>query len=279
MPLASTKDILRSCHRSKCGVGAFNINGLDEPRAIVAAAQRINVPVAITVPGFAERFVALEDVASVTRHASREASVPVALHLSHAADLEQIERACCAGFTSVMFDGSTLSYEENIQQTAEAVRLVDGRCNVEGELGSISSSWVKAEETFTDPERAAEYVQKTGVDILAVSVGNAHGIYHGIPKLNFETIQAIENRTTPLDCYLTLHGGSGIPDDDMRRAIACGITKICIYTEMCIEAKNHVVSYLKHTPNYSGNDDLPNLFQAATIGIVQIAERYMKAFK
>jgi len=279
MPIVSTVDILKSCSDGRYAVGAFNINGLDQPRALIEAADRLRSPILIVEPGVIEQYVSFEDMALVARRAAEETDIPVGIHLSHAGDLEQFERACKAGFTSVMYDGSKLPYEENVANTRIAVEI--GKkygCAVEGELGALGSSFANISESMTDPALAREYVQKTGVDILAVAIGNAHGFYKGKPSLDFKRLEEIHYALMPQDCFLTLHGGTGIPEDHIKRSIEMGIVKICIYTEMCVQGKIRAKEYLDEYPEYEGNADIPMLIGAINAGFVDAAEDCIKMF-
>ena len=279
MPLVSTLDILKECSNGKYAVGAFNINGLDQPRVLIKAAERLKSPILIVEPGVIEPYVDFKDMAFVARRAAEAATVPVGIHLSHGGDLEQFERACKAGFTSVMYDGSKLPYEENVANTRQAVEI--GRkygCAVEGELGALGSSFTNAAEAMTDPALAKDYVHKTGVDILAVAIGNAHGFYKGKPSLDFKRLEEIYYALMPQNCYLTLHGGTGIPEDHIRRSIDMGIVKICIYTEMCVKGKERAIKYVEEHPEYEGNVDIPELIREIGNGFAEAEESYIRMF-
>ena len=279
MPLVRTRDILEDCQRGKYAVGAFNINGLDQPPFLIRRAEQLKSPLIIVEPGVIEKYVNFEDFAQVTARAARDASVPVGIHLSHGLDLEQFERACKAGFTSVMYDGSKLSYEENVRNTRTAVEIGHKfGCAVEGELGALGSSFVNVAESMTDPALAKDFVQKTGVDILAVAIGNAHGFYKGTPSLDFKRLDEIRYALMPHDCFLTLHGGTGIPESHIRRSVEMGIVKVCIYTEMCHEGKKDIAKYLAENPDYKGNYDIPDMIQAMMGGFTRSMESCMQMF-
>lgn len=279
MALVKTLDILEACRQGKYAVGAFNINSLDQPQYLIKRAEKLKSPILLVVPGVIEKYVNFEDFAMVTTRAAKASSVPVGIHLSHGMDLEQVERACKAGFTSVMYDGSKLPYEENVANTKAAVEL--GRkynCAVEGELGALGSSFASASESMTDSALAADFVKRTGIDILAVAIGNAHGFYKGTPCLDFNRLEEIRQALEPYNCYLTLHGGTGIPESDIKKSIELGITKICIYTEMCHEGKIKIKEYLDAHPDYSGNYDIPDMLCAMMDGFAQSEESCMKTF-
>lgn len=279
MPLVKTTDLLAACKRGKYAVGAFNINGLDQPKALIEAAEALHSPLIVVEPGVIEKYVNFEDFAAVTARAARDASVPVSIHLSHGLDLEQFERACRAGFTSVMYDGSKFPFEENVENTKKAVEI--GRkygCAVEGELGALGSSFVDISETMTDPEKAREFVARTGVDILAVSIGNSHGFYKGTPHLDFDRLIAIREAIRDYPCYLTLHGGSGISEEHFKRSIEEGITKICIYTEMCSVGRKEAEAWLASHPDYTGNYDTCDMIAATLRGFTSSEAHCMRMF-
>lgn len=279
MPIIKTLDILRACEAGKYAVGAFDINGLDQPQAIIKKAEELKSPILMVIPGVIEKYVNFEDYVAVTARAAKNAKIPVGIHLSHGGDLAQFERAAKAGFTSIMFDGSAMSYEDNIRMTAEAVKIGHRYgAAVEGELGAIGSSFATVEESMTDPELAKEYVEKTGVDILAVSIGNAHGFYKGTPKLDFNRLAELKAALAGKEVYLTLHGGTGIPEDHIKKAIQMGIVKICIYTEMCAQGKDMAKKYLAEHPDYAGNYDVPELYKAVLDGFTHAEEECIRMF-
>ena len=279
MPLVKTTDILAACRRGQYAVGAFNINGLDQPAALIAKAEELGSPLIVVEPGVIEPYVNFEDFVAVTRRAAEAVGIPVSIHLSHGLDLDQVERAAKAGFTSVMYDGSKLTFEENIENTRKAVEIGHRYgAAVEGELGSLGSSFVDITETMTDPEKAREFVERTGVDILAVSIGNSHGFYKGTPHLDFGRLAEIREAIAAYPCYLTLHGGSGISEEHFKESIKQGITKICIYTEMCSLGRSEIESWLTEHPKYTGNFDTCDLIKAALTGFTRSEEHCMNMF-
>lgn len=180
--------------------------------------------------------MSLESLVEAVKFEAARHDIPVVLNLDHGLHFEAVVRALRLGFSSVMFDGSTLSYEENIRQTREVVKMCHAvGVSVEAELGAVGGDeggalYGHADEAFfTDPQLAREFVDSTGIDALAVAIGNAHGKYKGEPKLDFPRLDAIRQQT---GLPLVLHGGSGISDTDFRRAIELGIHKINFYTGM-----------------------------------------------
>ena len=284
MAFVKTLDILKHCAAEKYIVGAFNLNGLDQPEALIKRAEELGAPLLITEPGVIEPYVSFEQMAEVTYLAARNRRVPVGLHLSHG-DLGAVERALKAGFTSVMYDGSRLDYEENVRTTAEAVKLGHSYgAAVEGELGALpgaaegGAALATTADTMTDPTLAKDYVKRTGVDILAVSIGNAHGLYHGKPSLDFQRLEQIYYSLMSQNVYLTLHGGTGIPEDHIKRSMGMGIVKVCIYTDMCVEGKKKAKAYVDQKPDYQGNFDICDMIGEVNKGFVDAMETCMKMF-
>lgn len=236
MRLITLTTMLATAKRHHFAVGAFNAIDNHFVDAIFAAAQTNNSPIILNFAEVHARLVNIEDIAAYVRYKASKTSLPVTLNLDHGLTIPMVERALDSGFSSVMFDGSHLSYEENIRQTAEVVAMCHARhvC-VEGELGAVGGDEGGALEgradvaCYTDVSLAQEYVSMTGVDALAVAIGNSHGRYKGKPELDFERLQALSSVvSTPL----VLHGGSGLSDEDFRRAIQLGITKINFFTGM-----------------------------------------------
>ena len=232
MPLVSTADILTPAARGRRGVGAFNVVQLELGQAIVAGAALADAPVILQVSENTVRYHGgLEPVALATLAIARHAAVPVAVHLDHARSPELVDEAVRLGFTSVMFDGSSLPYGANVAATAAVV----ARCHargvwVEAELGEVGGKdGVHAPGVRTDPEEAANFVAATRVDALAVAVGTSHAMRTQDAALDFELIRQLGTRVA---VPLVLHGSSGVPDADLTRAVAAGITKVNIATRL-----------------------------------------------
>jgi len=255
MKPATLNEIIEYSRKQSVGVGMFNIVNLEFAQAIFNASQSTGLPVLFGMP---ERFFLFYDgaaMALVCQKMIRDSKTPVAIHLDHGKSFDGVIAALKAGFSSVMFDGSALEYEENVAQTAEIVKIAHSfGISVEGELGYVGRVGVDTadSEGFTRPDQAEDFVKRTGVDALAIAIGNLHGVYKGEPKLDFERIKAIRAKVG--DCGLVLHGGSGISDEDFRHAIRCGINKINIYTAMDVAVKdfnnahfNEYETYLDYT--------------------------------
>ena len=191
-------------------MGAFNCVDVASARAIISAAEECKSPVVLAFAEVHRTLIPLEIIASVMVTLAKEAGVPVAVHLDHGSDKNYIRDAIRLGFTSVMFDGSALTFEENVKQTAEIAEYAHTRnVAVEGELGQMPNSEIGAacnNGLYTNPLQAAEFVAKTGVDALAIAFGTAHGVYAKAPALNFEIIQQIQDAVS---VPLVMHGGSG----------------------------------------------------------------------
>jgi len=233
--LVDAASLLRRAARGGWAVGAFNCNNMEILQAIIRAAEAENAPVIVQASQGAIKYAGLGYIAAMALHAARAARVPVAVHLDHGTSFEQVVRCVRAGFTSVMIDGSHLPLEENIaltQRVVEVARPIG--VSVEAELGRIGGAEddirVRQREAFfTDPEEAARFVGETKVDSLAVAVGTAHGRYRGVPRLDFERLRRIRSL---VDVPLVLHGSSGVPADAIREAIASGIAKVNIDTDI-----------------------------------------------
>ncbi len=217
-------------------VGLFNTVNLEMARGVLAAAEEQNAPVIIGTAEVLLPYGPLEELSWLLLPMARRAKVPVVVHLDHGLHYETCRRALELGFTSVMYDCSTDPYEENVRKVREMVELAHSYgATVEAELGHVGdnpaedSAPVSPEACYTSPEEARDFVEKTGVDALAVAVGTAHGAYRFPPKLDFDRISRIAQA---VHVPLVLHGGSGLSDDDFREAIRRGIAKVNIFTDI-----------------------------------------------
>lgn len=280
MPVVSTLDILREARAGKYGVGAYNVLSLDQAASIIRLSDKMKAPVLITVPAVLEQYASFSDIGAVVREVAGKASIPVGIHLSHGKDLATLKRCIDAGFTSVMIDGSSLPFGDNVKLTSEGVQLCHkSGVACEGELGAVGSTTGEVKSTMTDPEEARRYVEATGVDIFAVSIGNAHGFYKGVPKLDFTRFNQIKDALShKSNVYFTLHGGTGISPDDLKKLIAQGCPKICIYTEMCGVGKEKAFDYLARHPEYGGTVDVPELFKAILGGFLEVVKEDIEIF-
>lgn len=228
-------EILQPAKKGKYGVGFFNAVNVEMARAIIETAEELRAPVMVGTAEVLLPAMELELVADYLLPMAKKASVPVCVHYDHGLTFERCMEALKLGFTSVMYDCSTVSYEENVSRVAEMVKICHGMgVTVEAELGHVgdnagSGKLANPEDYFTDPDTAVDYIERTGADSLAVAVGNAHGDYAFPPKLDFERIRVISEKT---DVPLVLHGGSGLADDDFRNAVKLGVSKINIFTDI-----------------------------------------------
>lgn len=233
--LVNMNEILLPAKEGGYGVGFFNAVNVEMARAIIETAQELRAPVMVGTAEVLLPAMALERVAEYLIPMAKKASVPVCVHYDHGLTFEKCMEALKLDFTSVMYDCSTASYEENVEQVAEMVKICHAMgVTVEGELGHVGDNagagkLENPSDYFTDPDTAADFVTRTGVDALAVAVGNAHGDYAFPPKLDFERIQVISEKT---DLPLVLHGGSGLSDQDFQRAVKLGVSKVNIFTDI-----------------------------------------------
>ena len=233
--LVSMKELMNDAAKNRYAVGFFNAVDAVQARAVLEAAEELHSPVMIGTAQVLLPFMPLEAVADYLLPAARRAAVPVCVHFDHGLDFERCIQAVRLGFTSVMYDCSTEPYERNVEKVAEMVRICRAAgVTVEGELGHVgdnegSGRLLNPADYFTDPATAEDYAKRTGVDALAVAVGNAHGAYRLPPKLDFERISEIAGRT---GLPLVLHGGSGLSDSDFHEAIRRGVCKVNIFTDI-----------------------------------------------
>ncbi len=233
--LVNMNDILLPAKKGKYGVGFFNAVNIEMARAIIETAEELNSPVMIGTAEVLLPAMSLEHVSEYLIPMAKKASVPVCVHYDHGLTFEKCMEALHLGFTSIMYDCSMSSYEENIKSVAEMVKICHAMgITVEGELGHVgdnegSGKLDNPSDYFTDPDIALDFVTKTKIDSLAVAVGNAHGDYAFPPKLDFDRIDIISQKT---NLPLVLHGGSGLSDNDFRTAVKLGISKINIFTDI-----------------------------------------------
>ncbi len=233
--IVSLKDQLAAAKKGGYAVGLFNVVSLEMLRGVFAAAKDTRSPLIVGCAEVMTKNISLEELIAVAKPMAEAADIPVTLHFDHAHSVDKIKRAIDLGFNSIMYDCSELPFEENVENLKKMVDYAHERgvC-VEAELGSVAG--VEGEEdaaddvgVFTPPEKAEEYIRRTGADALAVSIGNAHGAYKGKPELRFDILEEIARLT---NVPLVLHGGSGIPEEDFKRAISMGITKVNIFTDI-----------------------------------------------
>lgn len=241
--LVNMNEVLLPAKKGKYGVGLFNAVNLELARGIIAAAEETGSPVIMGTAEVLFPYGPLEEVSYYLIPMAKKAKVPVVVHLDHGLNKETCLKALKLGFSSIMYDCSTDPYEENVKKVKEMADIAHSYgATIEGELGHVGDNEgshegnTKLEDPsafYTDPKQAKDFVEKTGVDALAIAVGTAHGAYKLPPKLDFERIKTIA-RT--IDVPLVLHGGSGLTDSDFKKAIESGISKINIFTDINIAA-------------------------------------------
>lgn len=249
--LVTGKQILEHADQNGYAVGAFNVNNMEIIQAIAEAAGDLKAPVILQASQGAIKYAGVEYITSLVKTTAELVDVPMALHLDHGTDFEEIMKCIRNGFTSVMIDASKHELEENIRLTKEIVRIAHSvGVSVEAELGKIGGTEdqivvSEAEATYTDPEEARIFVEETGVDSLAIAVGTAHGVYKGEPKVDIERIKEID-RVVPVP--LVLHGSSGVPYDTLENAVKAGIRKINIDTDIRASFAGAVKEFVESNP-------------------------------
>lgn len=242
MGFVSTATLLNHAQRNGYAVGAFNVFNMESLQAVIQVAEEEKAPVIIMCEQKDIGFAGMKYLYHLALAALHEATIPVALHLDHGIDPNLVKQGVDTGFSSVMIDGSSLPFEGNVELTRGIVEMAHSRgVSVEAELGHVGGAGAEGDgvdSVYTDPRLAEEFVQKTGVDSLAVAIGTAHGVYLEMPKLDFERLEEIRGRAR---IPLVLHGGSGTPDKDLQRAISLGICKINVGTDIRIRFMNEFV--------------------------------------
>ncbi len=245
--------VLKKAQKENYAVGLFNTTDTDMLEAAISAAEEMNSPIIIGTAEVLLPYGELDLIAPSVIAAAKRASVPVVVHYDHGLTFERCMQALKLGFTSVMFDGSLGDAEQNIKDTANIVKIAHAfGATIEGEIGHVgeaASGDDTVSDLYTTPEEAAEFIEKTGVDALAISIGTAHGAYKQKPRLDLERLKQIRSK---VDTPLVLHGGSGLSDDDFRNTIKYGIAKVNIFTDLCLagidgmnEGLNRDIPYLE----------------------------------
>lgn len=280
MALISLAQGLAHAQQHGYALGAFNVLDTHFLRALFQAAEQQRSPFIINLAEVHFKYVSLDHLVAAIRCEAARHAIPVMLNLDHGLHFEAVVQAVRLGFTSVMFDGSGLSYDENVRQTQEVVKLCHAvGVSVEAELGAVGGDEGGAlageadSAKFTDPALAADFVQSTGIDCLAVAIGNAHGKYKGEPRLDFDRLAAIRSAA---DIPLVLHGGSGISDADFRRAITLGIHKINFYTGMSQAALDAIETQMDQRD--ARYDSFAELLMAVERNISRVVAQQMQIF-
>lgn len=238
MSMATMNEVLIPALADRYAVPAFNVCNLEFAKTVIETADEMRAPVIVSLHPIEMAYAGMDEIVHVVRSLACKTTVPVVLHLDHGDSLDTVMKCLIRGFTSVMYDGSHLPIEENIRNTAEVVKVAHAvGVSVEGELGLVGGAEgddyahevQMATDQLTDPASAVEFIERTGVDSLAVAIGSAHGLYRGEPKIDLERLEKIKGKVA---LPLVLHGGSGTPDPIVKACIAGGIAKINIASEL-----------------------------------------------
>lgn len=284
--LVTLKELLDQAKEEKKAVGAFNGTTLEAIRGIIQAAEELDTPVILQHAQSHDDIIDLEEIGPIMLYYAERAKVPVALHLDHGSSFERCVQALRLGFTSVMYDASAKSFEENVEETKEIVKIAHAiGASVEAELGHIFTSEVvhgeggesdskddyeNLDDIYTDPQVAKEFVEKTGVDCLAVAFGTTHGVYLTEPKLDLPRVARIREAA---NVPLVMHGGSGVSDEDYKVAIENGICKVNYYTYMNTAGG-------KASKDYWADEERPLFYDSMSLAATEaIKEDVKKAIK
>ena len=249
--LVNLNDVLKKAQTEHYAVGLFNTTDTDMLEAAISAAEEMRSPIIIGTAEVLLPFGELKLIAPSIIAAAKRATVPVVVHYDHGLTFERCIEALKLGFSSIMFDGSAGDSDENIKSTREIVKIAHAMgTTVEGEIGHVGQADTGDNaviDNYTTPEEAASFIEKTGVDALAIAIGTAHGAYKEKPCLDLERLKAIRNK---IDTPLVLHGGSGLSNDDFRNTIKYGIAKINIFTDLCLAGTDSVKEAISKGTDY-----------------------------
>ncbi|PWJ50130.1 class II fructose-bisphosphate aldolase [Faecalicatena contorta] len=275
MALVKMKELLNRAETEGFGIGAFSVGNMEMIMGAVQAAEELDTPIILQIAEVRLKNSPLEFVGPMMVTAAQKAKVDIAVHLDHGLTMETVKTALNMGFTSVMLDASTSPFEENIAKTQEVVQFAKAfGATVEAELGLVGGSEDGSGDhgiCCTNPDDAKVFVEQTGIDALAIAIGNAHGNYPVAPQLQFEVLNAINEA---VDIPLVLHGGSGITDEDFQKAISLGIKKVNIATA----SFNSLTEYARRY--FAGNDSYNyfDLDRAMIKGTYENVKHHIKVF-
>lgn len=275
MALVKMKDLLKRAEEKNIGCGAFSVGNMEMVKGAIRAAEELETPIILQIAEVRLKNSPLHLMGPMMVQAAKEAKVDVAVHLDHGLTFETVDKALDLGFTSVMLDASTLPFEENIAKVKTVVEKAQKYgATVEAELGLVGGSEDGSCDhgiRCTDPDDAVVYARETGIDALAVAIGNAHGNYPVAPTLAFDVLEKIHEK---VDIPLVLHGGSGITDKYFQRAISLGIRKVNIATASFNSLTAHVEKYMASTDKHNFFD----LNEAMVQGTYENVKRHILVF-
>lgn len=284
--LVTLKEIMEIAEEKKIAIGAFNASGLEAIEAELAAAEELNLPVIIQFAQCHEPWIPLKTIGPIMVDMAKKAKVPVCVHLDHGETLDYLQEALEIGFTGIMYDGSVLTYEENLANTKKAVEMARKYgASVEAELGSMGKRETGSGDDgagvdddtkiYTDPTLAKAFVEASGIDALACSFGTTHGIYLTEPRLDFDVVRNVRKECGNIP--VVMHGGSGVSAEDYKKAVDAGVRKINYFTYMDKSGGAAVVDYLN-----SIKEGEPiffsSIFMAAREGMKENVKGAMKVF-
>lgn len=272
------RDVLQVARKKQFAVPAFNISSLEMLKAVIKKSEELDAPVIIEIHPDELAYMGLEWMATIKEYGHR-AKVPVVIHLDHGGTVDEVMKAVQAGFTSVMFDGSLMEYDQNVIETQNVVQLMKSlNISVEGELGTIGNTGNSAETSsseiiYTNPIEAIDFVEKTNIDSFAVAIGTAHGLYPKgkLPRLN---IQLLEEISSKIKIPLVLHGGSGNTDKELKKAVLLGIAKINISSDIKSAFFNQMRTVLSNNGLYEPNQIYPSCMNK----VKEVVEHKMSIF-
>ena len=284
--LVTLKEILDIAEEKSIAVGAFNASGLEAIEAEISAAEELKLPVIIQFAECHEPWIPIKTIGPIMVDMAKKARVPICVHLDHGESLDYLHEALELGFTGIMYDGSVLPYEENLENTKKAVAMAEKYgASVEAELGSMGkresgsgedgAGRDDATKIYTDPDKAASFVSDSGIHALACSFGTTHGIYLTEPRLDFDVVKNVRKKTGNIP--VVMHGGSGVSNEDYRKAVEAGVRKINYFTYMDKAggnaARECIASLKENEPVF-----FSSIFMAARAAMKENVSSAMKVF-
>lgn len=285
--IKTLREYIKEAEEKQIAIGHFNISNSDGVWAVFRAAQKLNVPVIIGVSEGERDFIGVKQIVALVKSIKEEFNYPIFLNADHTYSFERVKEVVDAGFDSVIFDGAKLSFEENVAETkkcADYIKENRPEMLLEAEMGYIGTSskvWDEIpegvdldESSMTDPQKAKEFLDKTGIDMLAPSVGNIHGMFRGgsDPKLHIDLIKKIKEA---VQIPLVLHGGSGNSGEDFKEAIKAGVSIVHINTEIRVAYKQGIMSYISENPD----EVAPYKFlKQGVLNVEKVVEEKLKLF-